>query len=252
MNALEGPRPTAGGCAAARWAGLLRCSKAIGRCPLRPARRSVDAPSASSPGSLRRAHVRFGSAFLRAASEQSVSHTGLHCSLRQLTPQGREACDEEGLSSSLAANVTLPVIHAQSLLLARKDVFHAIFMRGSYFKLRHTNERCAPFICMSELMSVQNGSSSGCAAGDERDACGLSIPLSFMGFMQMDRLPTWQTTTEAALRVPQTAKVLSAVSTDQRQFCGSWVSRVTASLQNGKLGTTVAILLPDLSKGMRC
>lgn len=76
--------------------------------------------------------------------------------------------------------------------------------------------------------------------------------LSFLGFIQMARLPTWQTTTEAARGVPQTAKVLSDISTDQRQFCGSWVSRLTASLQRGKLGITVAVLLPDLSKGMRC
>lgn len=39
-------------------------------------------------------------------------------SVHQLTLRVGEACDEEGLSSGLAANVTLPLIHAKGLLLA--------------------------------------------------------------------------------------------------------------------------------------
>lgn len=178
----------------------------------------------------------------------NLCHTAL---LHRLTPRGREACDEGELSSSLAANVTLPVIHAQGLLLAPKDVFHAIFMRGSYFKLLQTDERRAPFICMSELMSVQSGTGSAVQQGMSVMRAVLPSHVSSKGSLQMDRLPTRPTTTEAALGAPHTAKMLSAISTDQRQFCGSWVSRVTASLQKGKLGITVTVLLPDLSKGMR-
>lgn len=54
-------------------------------------------------------------------------------------------------------------------------------MCGSYLKLQHTNERYTPFICMSELMRVQNGPSGGCAAGDEHNARGLSIPPVLLG-----------------------------------------------------------------------
>lgn len=242
MNALEGR--AARGCAGGQASSAA--ARRSARCPLRAARWMrpavpLQAPSAEPPCVL-------GSAFLCAASEQPVSHTAL---LHRLTPRGREACDEGELSSSLAANVTLPVIHAQGLLLAPKDVFHAIFMRGSYFKLLQTDERRAPFICMSELMSVQSGTGSAVQQGMSVMRAVLPSHVSSKGSLQMDRLPTRPTTTMAALGAPHTAKMLSAISTDQRQFCGSWVSRVAASLQKGKLGITVTVLLPDLSKGMR-
>lgn len=49
-------------------------------------------------------------------------------------------------------------------------------MRGSYLKPKHLNASYTPSICMSGLMSVQNGTSSGCTAVDEHHAHGLSIP----------------------------------------------------------------------------
>lgn len=88
----------------------------------------------------------------------------------------KAAFDQEGLSSAHAARVTSPLIHTEGSLLAQKGVFHAVFLCGSYLKLKHTNESYTPCICMSEVMSVQNGTSSGCTAVGEQRTDRLSIP----------------------------------------------------------------------------
>lgn len=101
-------------------------------------------------------------------------------------------------------------------------------MQFSYLQLKHINESYTPFICVSELMSVQNGTSSGCTAVDEQHAYGLSTPhilhrvcANGLAAQSEKKQPTCPGNSS------DSQSALSAILVNQGEFHGSRVSEMT-------------------------